>query len=259
MHRTRPTARAVGAATALAVGMTLTGCGPDAPAAPSGSSSAPSPSPALTPTPAATSAAPTPTASATPTSTPPAATPAPTQAAGQTFETQNGTMRLQLPPGWTIRDESRLSTDFEGDPWWENSVAFVSPAGTELGYYDGFGDSAGFFHTDFRIVEERPMRVQGAAAMSWWVHDSDRWFVHAAVAQTPREEMEPVPLFGFPGVDRTHTFTMLLLGDDQPWVGSQAEAEQLLTSPAVLEALDVMATLELTGVDPSTLPPGVEP
>ncbi len=256
MNRTRPTARVVGAAVAIAVGMTLAGCGPAAPDAPSATTSRPTPTgTSATPTPTA-SASPTPTASAAPS---PTGTPRPTEATGQTFETQNGTMRVQLPAGWTVDDGSRLTEDFEGDPWWENSVGFTSPSGTELAYYDGFGDSAGFFRTDFGVVEERALDLDGVAAMSWWVHDSGRWFVHAAVARPPREGLEPIPLFGLPDIDRTHTFTMLLLDDDQAAVGSRAEAEQLLGSAAVVEALDVMATLELTGVDPSTLPPGVEP
>ena len=225
-----------------------------------GSTSAPD-RPRSTPTASATPTwAPTPTISAGATGAPGTATPPDGDAVELVpFETQNGTMRLQLPEGWTVLDNSRLTMDFEGDPWWENTVGFTSPSGTEITYYDGFGDSAGFLSSDFGIVEERAMDIEGVSAMSWWVRAADRWFVHAAVARRSQEGLEPIPLFGLPDVERTHTCTMLLLGDDQAAVGSQAEAEQLLGSAPVLEALDVMATLELTGVDPSTMPAGVEP
>ncbi|ROR65360.1 hypothetical protein [Agrococcus jenensis] len=259
MIATRPSARAVGAAAALAAAVLLVGCGPDVPTAPSETAATPSPAvETARPTPVE----PTPTGSVTPapTITPaPTSTPMPTEMASSTFETQNGTMRLQLPEGWTVLDNSRLTMDFDGDPWWENTVGFTSPSGTDITYYDGFGDSAGYLNADFGIVEERAMDIAGTKAMSWWVHAADRWFVHAGVARPSQEGLEPIPSFGLPDVERTHTCTVLLLGDDQAAVGSRAEAEQLLSSAPVLEALDVMATLELTGVDPSTMPAGVEP
>ncbi|WP_405219104.1 hypothetical protein [Agrococcus sp. Ld7] len=244
----------------LAIG-TLAGCAPSG--APPGATTAP-PTATATPMPTATvtsSPAQTPTMTPSPApSTAPPGTPASSEPSGNVFQTQNGTMRLPVPAGWIVDDQSRLSADHSGQPWWENAIDFTSPDGTLLTYYDGFGSNVGLTRTDFGVVEERPMDVaDGVAARSWWAHDSGRYFVHAAVATAASAGTEPVPEFVLPGVERNHTFTMLLLGDDQPFVGSQAEAEQLLGSAAVVAALDVMAELELTAVDPTTMPPGVEP
>ena len=62
-----------------------------------------------------------------------------------------------------------------------------------------------------------------------------------------------------PGAERNHRFLVLLLGDSQPSVASQAEAEQLLRSPEVIEALEMMAQIEFIPRDADAMPPGVEP
>lgn len=253
--RSGSTARTAIATALLAASAALVGCGPSAPTAPTETDG--------TPTPTATSAAPSPTASATPAPTPaPSSTPtepAPSATAGQMFETQNGTMRLPLPDGWTVDDQSRLGTDLSGRPQWENSVGFRSPSGTELQYYDGFGALAGFHRTEFGVVEQRPTGIgQGIGATSWWVREG-RYFLYAGLTQPSSIGAEPVTELSMPGVDRNHRFTMLLLGESAPAVESEAEAEEVLGGPDVLEALEVMAGLELTGVDGSAMPPGVEP
>lgn len=177
MHiSTRSPVRGAAAAALLAAAVALVGCGPSAPTVPTATDATPSPT--------ATSVPPSPTASATPTPTPtptststPTPTAAPSETAGQVFETQNGTMRLPLPDGWTVDDQSRLGTDLSGRPQWENSIGFRSPGGTELQYYDGFGALAGFHRTEFGVVEQRTTDIgHGIAAMSWWVHDG-RYFV----------------------------------------------------------------------------------
>lgn len=244
----RPAARATAAAAAFAIGLILTGCDPGAQPAPSATTAPPGPAP--TPT----EPTPTPTGSTDPT-----ATSTPSETAGTAFETQNGTMRLQVPEGWTVDDQSHLTTDHIGRPVWDNSVGFRSPSGTEVGYYDGFGSNVGFFHTDYAIVEQRPTADDRLTAMSWWIRDADRYFVHAGVTAESSEGLEPIPELFLPGLERNHRLTMLLLGDDQPTVASEAEAEALLRGADVLEALDVMATLELTGVPYDAMPPGVEP
>lgn len=251
MHiSSRPAARMAAATALLAAAAILAGCGPASPPTPS-ESQAP-------PTPTATSGEPTPTASATPS---PTASEMPSEPAGQPFETQNGTMRLQLPEGWTVSDQSRLSTDQRsGQLWWENMIGFTSPGDTKLDYYDGFGGNAGFIRTDFAIVEELPTEIASdVAAMSWWVNDSDRYFVYAGMATHSGEGTEPIPEFVMPGVERNHHFTVLLGDESDPSVATQAEAEELLGSTDVVEALELIASVELAGVDPSSLPPGVEP
>lgn len=251
MHvSTRSHARS--AAIAALVAAVLTGCGPAAPPNP----------PAATgePMPTAMTAPPSPTASASPSPSMLAPSTPPTRPAGRVFETQNGTMRVPLPEGWTVRDGSRLGTDLSGRPMWENIVAFTSPSGIELGYSDGFGADVGYFHTDYGVVEERPTGIAAdVSAMSWWVQDSGRCFVNAAVATRSPDGTEPIPQIALPDVERNHVFSMVLLGSDQPSVGSREEAERLLGGAEVLEALDVLATLELSGVDASAMPPGIEP
>jgi hypothetical protein len=253
MHvRSSSAAQAVAAAAMVAAATLLVGCSPTAPTAPTASDA--------TPTPTGTSAPPSPSASATPT---PTASPTPTssETAGQLFETQNGTMRLRLPEGWTANDLSRVSTDHRnGQVWWENMIAFTSPSGTELDYYDGYGGNVGFIRTDFTIVEELPTEIASdVAAMSWWVHDYDQYFVYAGMATHSGEGTEPIPEFVMPGVERNHHFTVVLHEESDPSVASQAEAEALLSSAEIVEALELIATVELTGVDPSSMPPGVEP
>lgn len=253
MHTTtRPHARATAVAALLAAGIVLVGCTPTPPNAPSASDGEPTPS--------ATSAAPSPTASATPSATA-TATPTATEAEERLFETQNGTMRLRLPEGWTVSDQSRLSTDGRsGQVWWENMIGFTSPGGLELDYYDGFGGNAGFIRTDFAIVEELPSEIASdVAAMSWWVHDFDRYFVYAGMATHSGEGTEPIPEFVLPGVERNHHFTVVLSDESDPAVATQAEAEELLGGADIAEALELIAAVQLTGVDPSALPPGVEP
>lgn len=257
------TPRTVAAGALLAAATMLTGCGPTAPTTPTATSASP--------TPTATSVSPTPTASATPTPTPtsaPTATataappqPAPGETTGQLFETQNGTMRLRLPEGWTVSDLSRVSTDHRnGQVWWENSIAFTSPGGTEVDYYDGYGGNVGWIQTDFAIVHEIPTDIASdVAAMSWWVHASDRYFVYAGMATHSGQGTEPIPEFVMPGVERNHHFTVRLGEESSPYVASQAEAEALLRSAEVVQALELIATVELTGVDPSSMPPGAEP
>lgn len=249
---TRSHARAAAVAALLAAGVALVGCTPTAPTAPSATDAEP--------TPTATSEEPSPTASAT-TSATPSATPTATETHGRPFETQNGTMRLLVPDGWTISDQSRRSTDHRnGQDWWENSVGFTSPDGLELDYYDGYGGNAGFIRTDFAIVEEIPTEIASdIAAMSWWVHDYDLYSVHAGMATHSGEGTEPIPEFVMPGVERNHTFTVVLSEEGDPSVATQAEAEALLRGADIAEALELIASVELTGVDPSALPPGVEP
>ncbi len=258
MHSTRSHPRTAAVA-ALAATTILVACGPTATTAPTASDAPPTVS-ETAPAPTATSAPPSASASAAPTSAP-SATPTPSEAAGELFETQNGTMRLRLPEGWTVHDVSRVSTDHRnGQVWWENMIGFTSPGGTELGYYDGYGGNVGFIRTDFAIVEEIPTDIASdVAAMSWWVHDADRYFVYAGMATHSGEGTEPIPEFVMPGVERNHHFTVMLLGGSDPSVASRAEAEALLSSADVLEALELIATVELTGVDPSAMPPGVDP
>lgn len=255
MHtRSRPAARIAAVTALLAAGAILVGCGPQAPPAPTESTATPSPTPAE-PTPAE----PSPTASATPVPSPTATT-APTEASGRVFETQNGTMRIPVPEGWTVHDGSRLGTDLSGRPSWENAIDFRAPSGTSLGYYDGFGAREGFINTDFGIVEQRPAEVgHGIVAMSWWVHASERYFVAAGLTQPSSIGAEPVTELTVPGAERNHRFLVLLLGDDQPFVATQAEAEQLLGSAGVVEALEMMAQIQLIPREASAMPPGVEP
>lgn len=259
MHiSSRPAARFAAATALLAAGAILVGCGPQAPPAPTESTATSTPTASATPTP-------TPTRTPTPTSAPtpaPTATPAPTpgETTGEVFETQNGTMRIPVPEGWTVHDASRLGTDLSGRPSWENSIDFRSPSGTSAGYYDGFGAREGFIHTDFGIVEQRPTQAgHGIVAMSWWVHDSDRYFIAAGLTQPSSIGAEPVTELSVPGAERNHRFLVLLLGDSQPSVASQAEAEQLLRSPEVIEALEMMAQIEFIPRDADAMPPGVEP
>lgn len=262
MHiSSRPAARSAALTALLAAAAILVGCGPQAPPAPSESQASPTPSATSEePTPTPTASA---TASATPTPAPTATlapTASPTRPTGQVFETQNGTMRIPVPEGWTVHDGSRLGTDLSGRPSWENAIDFTSPSGTSVGYYDGFGAREGFIQTDFGVVEQRPTQAgHGIVAMSWWVHASGQYFVAAGLTQPSSIGAEPVTELSVPGSERNHRFLVLLLDDDQPAVASQAEAEQLLGSPEVIEALEMMSRIEIIPRESSAMPPGVEP
>ncbi len=81
----------------------------------------------------------------------------------------------------------------------------------------------------------------------------------AGLTQPSSIGAEPVTELTVPGAERNHRFLVLLLGDDQPFVATQAEAEQLLGSAEVVEALEMMAQIQLIPREASAMPPGVEP
>ncbi|GAA3608250.1 hypothetical protein [Agrococcus terreus] len=209
--------------------------------------------------------APATTASAAPSGTPtaaPASTPTATPTATpeeQSFETQNGTMRIRIPAGWTVEDRSGLVVNHDGRQQWDNAVRFTAPTGEVLGYYDGYMSDTGVASTEHGVVDERPI-ADGVVATAWWERYEDGPYRAFVSLQPGQGAPAASALVGAGDANRGHSLILRsdVIGYDAPSYASQAEAEAALSTPEVQRALDIMSTLELTGVDQYAMPEGVE-
>ncbi|MGY3127308.1 hypothetical protein ACVWW9_000807 [Agrococcus sp. UYP33] len=209
----------------------------------------------------------TPTASATPTSTP---TPTPTTSAGATgapgtatppesdavelvpFETQNGTMRMQIPADWTVEDSSRVALGYDGLQRWDNIVAVAGPDGGHLWFDDGMPDDVGAAALEEHVVERIDIG-SGLAATAWWErYESDIYVASVAVidGEAPLSDS-----FRVDGSTRLH-FLKFEHPDAEEQFSSRDAVEAYLGSDEVALALDIMATVEISG-DDTAVPAGV--
>ncbi|SDR99534.1 hypothetical protein [Agrococcus carbonis] len=175
------------------------------------------------------------------------------EAAGETFETQNGTMRVTLPAGWSARDRSGEVTNHDGRTQWDNHVRFTGPDGTQVRYYDGYASDVGALDAWGEV--ERIEMADGLAAVAWW--EQREGGVVARVALTSQTEgSPPFPWAQLDGVNRNHS--AMLLTSDEPGgerlFGSVAAAERFLESAPARAALEVIAAIELVPVDQYAMP-----
>ncbi|MET4098987.1 hypothetical protein ABIB37_001224 [Agrococcus sp. UYP10] len=256
MHRRTPTL--AGAAGALIVVVTtIAGCAPGAAAPPVPSMTAGAPTPAAT-------AEPTFEPSAEPTADPsaePTAAPTASAADGQAFVTQIGNATFEVPSGWTVRDESRVGLDHDGQDQWMNSIVLLDGRGRELlRYIDGAIDAQGQITAGWGMVEQRPIAAAipdesglPTAAASWWVQGDAGVQVFASVTLVPDGE---APWGIVPAGDaRSAQFVAdLSLLDACQQVVYVSDAEACLESDDVAELMAVLATLEQHAVPRDAMP-----
>lgn len=236
----RPTHSRLLTATAIvALASVLGACGhadPSSTAAPEMPEPSTTSSAAPTPTPTH-AAAPAPAATGAPgTATPPAAA-----VELVAFETQNGSMRIQVPASWEVSDTSEVVADWEGQWRWNNEVTFTTGDGTTLWYWDGAADNVGAAPLERHVVEQVAMG-SGLAATAWWDRTEEAYHATVAVVAGEAPYTDSFMLDSSP---RLHFLTYGPSQEERRFTSREA-AEAYLQSDAVALALDVMATLEIT-------------
>lgn len=198
--------------------------------------------------------------SVTPTAAPAPSTTPTAQPEEQSFETQNGTMRIRIPADWTVEDDgSGLVVNHDSRQQWDNAVRFTAPSGERLAYYDGYMSDTGVASAEHGVVDERPI-ADGVVATAWWERYEDGPYRAFVSLQTGQGVPTASTLVRSGEANRGHSLVLWsdATGYDAPTYATEAEAEAALSTPEVQRALDIMSTLELTGVDQYALPEGVE-
>ena len=216
-----------------------------------GSTSAPD-RPRSTPTASATPTwAPTPTISAGATGAPGTATPPEGDAVELVpFETQNGTMRMRIPAAWTVEDHSRIAVDVEGRQRWDNTVSISDADGGGIRFSDGQWDNVGAAPSEVSVVTQIPVG-HGLAATAWWQRYDESFGAYVALTDPD----DPGFAFTLEGGSRILSLEFQHPDAFEPFP-TAAAAEEYLRGDAVELALDLLATVELTG-DDDALPAGV--
>ncbi|WP_072314538.1 hypothetical protein [Agrococcus sp. Marseille-P2731] len=199
-----------------------------------------------------------------PAATEPAATePAPTTDEGEapagadasatSFETQTGTMTVQLPAGAGVEDAS-AENPAEGASWF-NDVRFTLESGVQLVYRDGMTVQQSAASGEFEIVEERTIDGD-VTAIAMWIAESGGYVPYVFIGMLG-DDGAPMLLFQTSDEDRARGFLMLHDGEQpSPVVLESADEARayLEDAPAVQEALSVMETIELHDVPADTMP-----
>ncbi len=244
--------RAAAAAALAAMTLLVAGCAPTA-VGPTPTATAAA---TATPTP---SAAPTATASVEPTST---ATPTDPHAGWQEIATPNGTATFRIPPGWTA-EVGGEEIAYDGEQHWVNAVTVRSETGTiSAGYYDGPYDDVGAA-ASFGVVRSTPVETLDAEelaaagdtdpvhlehhASAWWASGDGATFTAFAGLATRRVGDSP------PGALVSDGERTVSLGVREDFA-SEAEAVAWLESDDVAIVLEIVATLDLTGIPAPALP-----
>lgn len=243
--------RALPVAAGIAAIVLLAGCaqpGAEAPEAPTAAPTSQAPSPSAEPTPSATVADP--------------------HADWQRIETPNGTASFLIPPGWAAEIGGQ-ELEHDGEIHWQNEIVVLDPDGeAQLGYSDGPGGDDVAAIARVGIVELRPVATlddeeRAAAAgdvadpaylehavAAWWVDWGDQG-IRGIVSLTP-DSVEAAgghqPGFLVLDGERGLSFgTMRAFSTD-------AEAAAWLESDEVAQLVDIVATLDLTGIPAPALP-----
>lgn len=242
--------RASGAA-AIVLALVLSGCAPTSPA----STTAPAPS---TPSPPASTPAQSPAPTPTPTDAP-----SDPYAGWQQIATPNGTATFRIPPGWIAEIEGE-EVDYDGETHWVNEIVLRDAAGElTLSYGDGPYDDVGAA-ADFGVVRSTPVATLDDAeleaapvegynrlfldhrATAWWVSSDGVTFrAHAGLAIPPGDS-QPLPRV-------TDGHRSVTFGTSAEF-GSEAEAVAWLEGDDVTAVLEIVATLDLTGIPAPALP-----
>jgi hypothetical protein len=235
-------------AIAMTIALTIGGCAaapaapPATPTAPSAAAPSPTPTPAPAPTPTQTSTDP--------------------RADWQEIATPNGTATFSIPPGWTA-EVGGEEIAYDGEQHWVNSVTVRNETGTmSAGYYDGPYDDVGAA-ADFGVVRSTPVATLDAAeleaagdtdsahlehhASAWWTSgDGATFTAYAGLARLSRADSRPVSPVG----DGQRTVSFGVRED----FASEADAVAWLESDDVAAVLEIVATLDLTGIPAPVLP-----
>ncbi|MGM1030666.1 MAG: hypothetical protein ACQEWM_12480 [Actinomycetota bacterium] len=157
------------------------------------------------------------------------------------FETQNGSMRIQVPTSWEVHDASEAVAHWEGQWRWDNEVTFSVGDGSTLWYWDGAPDNVGPAPLEQHVVEQIAMD-QGLAATAWWDrYDDETYDATVAVVSGGPSYSNSFMLDTSP---RLHFLTYGPAQEQRRFTSREA-AEAYLESDAVALALDVMATLKV--------------
>lgn len=244
--------RALPLAAAAAAVLLLAGCAQPA------DDAAPTPEPAP---PAQTTQAPTPTPPPTPSEDP--------QADWQTVETPNGTASFRMPPGWTA-DIGGEELEYDGELHWRNDIALMDDSGrVRLEYADGpdFEDLAAV--AEFGVVASEPVATLDDeeladalphvfdpaylehAATAWWIDWGDQGMragisLTGAAAGAGEQQASH-------GVQDGRRGIWFGIADTLP---DRDAALRWLEGDDTELLLDIIATLDLTGIPAPVLPEG---
>ncbi|WP_413318019.1 hypothetical protein AA0Z99_12940 [Agrococcus sp. 1P02AA] len=182
-----------------------------------------------------------------------AAPPAGADASATAFETQTGTMTVQLPAGTGVEDAS-AENPAEGARWF-NDVRFTLDSGVQLVYRDGMTVQQSAASGEFEIVEQRTIDGD-VTAIAMWIAESGGYVPYVFTGMLG-DDGAPMLLFQGDDEDRSRGFLMLHDGEQpSPVVLESADEARayLGASPAVEEALAVMETVELHEVPADAVP-----
>ncbi|WAC66766.1 hypothetical protein OVA14_03040 [Agrococcus sp. SL85] len=241
--------RALPIVTAVAAVVLLAGC------------AQPAADPTEAPTTAPTSQAPAPTsessAAPTPTETDP-------QAVWQRIETPNGTASFRIPPGWSAEVDGE-EQEYDGETHWVNGIAIRDPDGSvRLSYWDGPGDGAGavarfgivstervatLSEDELAAVDRDDRSVLEHSASAWWDgNDTGDTWAHVALSHVAGGDQPPTATV----IDGERLIDFSTRRD----MASEEEAIAWLESAEAALLLDIIATLDLTGIPAPVLPEG---
>lgn len=167
--------------------------------------------------------------------------------------TQNGTMRLSVPTGWSVADSSGEAQNYAGQQQWSNVLLLTAPDGTALRYYDGYGDAATARWLDFEVVEARETPSDHLAIAYW--RQSTTGVSADVVLGWLGPGGQPMEHTMHDGIGRTHAMGIgSALETGSPRFTSVEEARSFLAGPGAQAALDVIATVELLPVPQYAMP-----
>lgn len=186
-------------------------------------------------------------------------TPPPSPVAPGTYTTQNGSATFTVPAGWSGTDRSWPTLDPDtGAPTWINIVDLVGP-GVALTYLDTpqFGGSWSYDAELWEAVDARPVG-DGDVAQSFWRVSQGRYIPHVALTylQGPNDwgfDEGSVNSPTWYGESRSN-YRFEATFEGRPSFGTEAEVVTFLRSAPAVAALDVVASVRLTGVDGFTMP-----
>lgn len=175
----------------------------------------------------------------------------------QQFTTQNGTMRLELPSGWSVTDDGSAQPNHESELRWQNVLTLTAPDGKGLFYYDGSGSDTGMPVLDWGYVDAVG-GPGGLAAVSWW-QQNDRGYAADVMLTEPARNLPgdpPAGVVAHEGIERNHVMRLSADtgGAPLPQFGSAEEAQAWLSGPAAQQALAVISSVELLPVPGDAMP-----
>lgn len=171
------------------------------------------------------------------------------------FITQNGTMRLRLPDGWTVADSSTQGQNYAGQPQWSNVLLLTSPYAPALRYYDGHGEATATRWLDFEVVDVRET-PSGHLAIAYW-RETANGVIADVVLGWLGPSGQPMEHTMLSGIGRTHAMGMrFALESGPPRFQSADAARAFLAAPPAQEALALIATVELLPVPQGAMPDG---